>query len=519
MSTIFSIAMSRVTKYVLFFGVTIDLHDPVSITKLRSSAQECWCWFRSQIPTIASSILNESDHKLPTLIYTTASPQEISQWAQRTLIIHPPSHIDLAQLRVNEGQKKVPSSDGDYTRMHLVPGEIVNGAVSKFGLLFHTHHSLFDGTGLKIVMNRYLTQLAKVLSDSYSGSEFVEWGNEFKNLPPAVYNILNSKEALPIPPDSLEEPSFDHDYYKSLTAGVVSALGTTKDTYGFSARPKDTEWPKTRRAEVSFTREESERILTASKISGFTITHLAHAALAMVAIADNPPNLASSSHYLNSPSLANFRGRLDPKHVLHPGYAIAIFMTRIPVSAFLSPDGGVLPLDRDMLLQVADIAKEQYRTITELPAGLSCMPQVAEAFAMVTVPAASANILPPDQCYSFSSDGRGENYLNPTFADDTGKPILSVNKFFTSLNRFDPGPFFRLSSWGGVVDLGADYNSNIVKTEDAMNYLNQWKRPCLYHLEPHEQHELFLYIIVALLVSRASPQLSMKTPREYMIRR
>lgn len=210
----------------LFFGVTIDLHDPVSITKLRSSAQECWCWLRFQVPTIASSILNESDHKLPTLIYTTACPQEISRWAQRTLIIYPPSHVDLAQLRVNEGQKKVPSSDGDYTRMHLVPGEIVNGAVSKFGLLFHTHHSLFDGAGLKIVMNRYLTQLVKVFSDSYSASEFIEWGNELKNLPPAVYNILNSKEALPIPPDSLEEPCFDHDYYKSF-AGVLSALGAS----------------------------------------------------------------------------------------------------------------------------------------------------------------------------------------------------------------------------------------------------------------------------------------------------
>lgn len=47
-----------------------------------------------------------------------------------------------------------------------------------------------------------------------------------------------------------------------------------KDAYGFSARPKDTEWPKTRRAEVLFTKEESGRIQTASKIYGFTLTHL-----------------------------------------------------------------------------------------------------------------------------------------------------------------------------------------------------------------------------------------------------
>ncbi|KAG2134036.1 uncharacterized protein EDB93DRAFT_1331335 [Suillus bovinus] len=467
----------------LFFGVTIDLHDTMSITKLSSSAQECWSWLRFQVPTIASSILNESDYKLPMLIYTTASPQEISRWVQRTLIIHPPSHIDLNQLRINEGLKKVPSSEGDYTWMHLVPGEIANGIVSKFCLLFHTHHSLFDGAGLKIVVNRYLAQLAKVLSDSYSASEFMEWGNELGNIPPAAYNILNSKESLPISPDSLEDPCFDHDYYKSL-GSVLSALGaSTKDKYGFSARPKDTKWPKTCRAEVLFTREESERILAASKISGFTLTHLAHAALAMVVIADNPPNSLSSSHYLNNPSMANFRGRLDPKHALHPGYALGISIARIPVSAFLSADGSVLPLDRDILLRVADIAKGQYRALIELPAGLSCMPQGCEAFAMINVHAASTNMLPPNQCYSFSSDGKGENYLNHTFADDTGKPVLTVNKFFTSLNRLDPGPFFRLSSWGGVIDLGADYNSNIVKTEDVMNYLNQWKRFLLLILD------------------------------------
>lgn len=47
-----------------------------------------------------------------------------------------------------------------------------------------------------------------------------------------------------------------------------------KNAYGFRARPRDAEWPKTRRAEVLFTREESERILTATKTSGFTLTHI-----------------------------------------------------------------------------------------------------------------------------------------------------------------------------------------------------------------------------------------------------
>ncbi|KAG2742303.1 hypothetical protein P692DRAFT_20250415 [Suillus brevipes Sb2] len=167
----------------LFFGLTIDLHDPVNIAKLGSSAQECWSWLRFQVPTIASSVIR-SDHKLPQMTYTTASPGGISQWAQRTFIIHS-SYIDLYELRVNEGMKEVFSSDGDHTWMYLVPGEIANGAVSQFGLLFHTYHSPFDGAGLKIIMNRYLAQLMEVLSDSSGASESIEWGNELENLPPS----------------------------------------------------------------------------------------------------------------------------------------------------------------------------------------------------------------------------------------------------------------------------------------------------------------------------------------------
>ncbi|KAG2752589.1 hypothetical protein P692DRAFT_20830049 [Suillus brevipes Sb2] len=151
----------------------------------------------------------------------------------------------------------------------------------------------------------------------------------WRTLPPSVYSILNSTEPLPVSLDSPEEPFFDHEYYKSFSS-VLSGFGAAaKDTYGFNARPEDTERPKT-------PRRESAKIQTASKISGFTLTHLAHAALAMVVIAYNPPNPASSSH---------------------------------------------LELYRDVLLRVAEIAKGQYRAHKELPAGLSTMPQVDQVYA------------------------------------------------------------------------------------------------------------------------------------------
>src|SRR5882757_4158200 len=158
-----------------------------------------------------------------------------------------------------------------------------------------------------------------------------------------------------------------------------------KDTHGFKHRPKNMEWPKTRRAEVLFTREESARILAEAKTSGFTLTHvgtylttsillvcqvknlLAHAALAMVVVADNPPNSESASHYLSNFCIVNSRDRLTSNWSLYPGYAIRGASIRIPNSAFLSFDGIMLPLDKEVLLKVAKIANSQYRAYMELP--------------------------------------------------------------------------------------------------------------------------------------------------------
>lgn len=47
-----------------------------------------------------------------------------------------------------------------------------------------------------------------------------------------------------------------------------------KDAHGFKSGPTETQWPKTRHAEVFFTKEESARVLAASKKAGFTLTHI-----------------------------------------------------------------------------------------------------------------------------------------------------------------------------------------------------------------------------------------------------
>lgn len=49
--------------------------------------------------------------------------------------------------------------------------------------------------------------------------------------------------------------------------------------------------------------------------------------------------------------------------------------------------------------------------------------------------------IPPDQCYKFSSDGKGETLLQGVYLDDNGKQLFEISKWFTALNRVDPAPY------------------------------------------------------------------------------
>lgn len=213
----------------LFFAVSVDLNSPVPEDVLSEAARDVWLWLRYQIPTIAASE-RVNDKGVSTFVYESGSPSEIDQWAGRTFIVSKQQggNVDLDELRRQLGAQKVPSDAGDQTWLHLVPGSAgtaaSTGAVSKFGLLLHTHHTPFDGVALKIVLTRYLKQLAKRLSSEGRSGEVFEWGKEVNNLVPSSFRVLSSIEPTPIPPDSSEEPTFAHPYYASMGA-VMQAIG------------------------------------------------------------------------------------------------------------------------------------------------------------------------------------------------------------------------------------------------------------------------------------------------------
>ncbi|KAK0206911.1 hypothetical protein DFS33DRAFT_1317872 [Desarmillaria ectypa] len=432
----------------LFFAVYVDLESAFSRAKIIDTCRNTWKWLRYHVPIIACTISvddNDDGH----LEYHSPTPSGVDEWVARTFVVHDQQVLDLNELRTQVGQTRIPSAAGDQTWLHsVVHASNADGAITRVGFLLQSHHAPFDGPGIKLVFSRYLTQVARSLSSSTPCD--IVWGSEVHNLSPCVYNILSALEPRPIPPHSGEQPSFDKPYYQSMQIIYSGVLKASQNAYGFRPRTRDTRWPFCQRDEIIFSNRESDLILKRLKDTlpsqrSYTVTHLAHAALAMVVMSDNSPEKNDLESFLNNYSLVNCRSCLkepysQPTHEGYLGYAIGITVMRIPVSIFCSSSGELLPLNRDLLFKAMGHICAFYDNQRAIPAPLSCMAQLGQIMSVSMKDAAVANLLTPNQCYMLSSDGVGERYLQPTYADHSGKTVLTVPKFFSSLNRNDPGP-------------------------------------------------------------------------------
>lgn len=198
----------------IFAAIYVDIKSPVSNVVLKAAARETWAWLRFHIPTLASTTMfNEDNNGI--LVYRKAKSQSsVDDWAKRTLIEEIADPIDLDELRVRLGPKVLPDQNGDQTWLHLVTTG--SESVNKFGLLVHSHHTPFDGAGLKKTLNRYLRRLAERLYSPDLPAETLKWGSEISNLNPCCFEILNSSNSFPVPPSSSADPQITDPYYAYL---------------------------------------------------------------------------------------------------------------------------------------------------------------------------------------------------------------------------------------------------------------------------------------------------------------
>ncbi|KAL6304751.1 hypothetical protein BKA93DRAFT_261703 [Sparassis latifolia] len=438
----------------LFLALKATLSKPVPTTELVARARDAWSAVRFSTPIIA--VHSEHDAAGTSLItYRTAKDTtEVHDWAERTVRLVEGTP-DLDELRFELGKKAIPETNGDQTFLYIVAR-----SDTSYDFVFYTSHVPFDGAGIKIVLTLVLTKLALYLSDPALAQEKFEWGTESKNLLPCISEVLGPTEER------------SGETYTRCLSNMLGDLGSAMPRqYGFKARNIGP--GPTRRIPFTFSAEESKKLLDAAKARGFTFNHVAHAAVTLVCALDNPP-IASTS----ADATFVFYGLVDGRARLaapysgklgYPGYALGMTAIQVPVSAAVP---AASENNRDVLLRLSGIVKDEYakqRAYESLMA-IACQ----EIDLMMSGMKASGAPPQPWMGPWYAGDGVGETYLQPEYSDAKGTNVIKIDDFFVSLNKTDPGPFFRSFSWGGKITVSADANIHAMPVGDVEGFVKKW---------------------------------------------
>ncbi|EIW75253.1 hypothetical protein CONPUDRAFT_77494 [Coniophora puteana RWD-64-598 SS2] len=456
----------------LFLGVDLSLPSSPSHTlsaaEFIDAVRSAWSALRFDVPTVASHTSYTCDTVHPLVTYqSAASASDVATWAKRTVrgrgdIRGLETVRTLDELRYEVAKRTIPEITGDQTFIYVLdkpssPSQGGKDRSAEYGLLLHTSHVPFDGAGTKILMTLLLRHLAAVLDGRCDPEAWrsLAWGEEGANLLPSVPDSLGPTEEKsgPVYEETLKETMKDYaEWFPRM--------------YGF--KPRNIGPGPSNRIWRTFSKEKTSQLVRASRAQGFTLNQLAHAAVYVVCSNDNPIPIDSNGAFVNF-GLRNSRSTLAPPYNTadgYPGFCLGISVVAVPCSVFVELS------DEPLLFRVARRVKQGYVKMKELP---SLTAVAGEQMEMVMRPAKEGQELPPPAMGPwFSGDGIGEDYLQPVYRGAQGAEVIRVEDFFTSLNKQDPGPFFRCFTWNGHLQLSVDYNEYAMPTPLMQSWLDEW---------------------------------------------
>lgn len=165
-----------------YLGLTVSVKhtnsSKLGVKELKSRLEKAFITTRWAHPTVATQVTGNKN-----LIYHVHDTDGVAAWSKRTVQKAEMAggwHAKCAQL---SREPVLPTESGDCAVLHLVlsPQQATQAPVTKFDLLLHAHHTLIDGAGLRSVMNKVLTELAK----PNSPADF-SWGEEVQRLEPSA---------------------------------------------------------------------------------------------------------------------------------------------------------------------------------------------------------------------------------------------------------------------------------------------------------------------------------------------
>ncbi|KAJ3533454.1 hypothetical protein NM688_g7280 [Phlebia brevispora] len=416
----------------LFLGVALELGVPASADAFLDLARQAWIATRRTIPTIASRTEYSATGRPLLTYHVPKNDEECVAWAKRTVNIDTSSD-NLDDLRVEIGKRPIPSKDGDQIFIYILP---FSDAI--YGVVLFSSHYLVD--------------------PSLIAEEATAWGPEADKLLPFLSEVLADSEPR-------EGPAYE----RTMKSVMDDLAYTIPRLRGF--KPRKLGPGITRRLGHKFSAEDTKALLKAARSEQLTLNHVAHAAMFLMCADDNPPDADTPKDaVIMNYGLVNARHRLRAPYNekdAYPGYCLGASPIWVDVSLIAE---NAHRSKKEQLFLVANHLKKQYQKQKEYPSLLSINPEQMDLVVgeMVSGPPPADWIGP-----WYSGDGRGEDLLRPEHVVGE-KQVITITDFFQSLNKTQPGPFFRSYSWRGQLELSVDFNEAAMPRDDVHGFNERW---------------------------------------------
>ena len=151
---------------------------PLNMSRLYFRALTAFAQTRWKYPTVAATMPD-----LETVSYRIESSKGVEKWTNRTVfLICRDGGWQALRERLSR-TSAIPSESGDCCVFYLIvsPEQTLKTEIEEFDILMHTHHTLVDGSGIRVILNEFLERLANPME-----SETIVWGEETARLFPAA---------------------------------------------------------------------------------------------------------------------------------------------------------------------------------------------------------------------------------------------------------------------------------------------------------------------------------------------
>ncbi|KAH9214188.1 hypothetical protein DL95DRAFT_446705 [Leptodontidium sp. 2 PMI_412] len=482
----------------LFTCTSIALNSPIPRPTLDSAAARAWQILRFQVPELAltthASCSKDGAGAGDRAVYMQYRPPqsqvEVDAWIDWT------SHFECGRdVQEFKGlrakvllMKRGHDSDKTFLLLRAQNQNESNDFVKNVQIMLYVDHQVTDGTGIKIVLGKYLSILASALNNPPEIlQDEIKWEESYKNLSPPWIQHMNEDQVTSGP-----------EYNEMAARNRDNILEKLKTNPGLPL--SQTSNPATQETHfITLSLTQTSAILQAiKKVLGpsSNITHLCHAAIVLALLRASPLSASTSgsaTQTLSSPCWLNGRRYLNPTPTCPSPSTdyIPICLSFAPI-IFTDTDELVLSSTatrdeiREKLLRACRISTEQYMYIrgrrSMLPETVNLFEDIGRMMFLansnkqkeqsITEPSSQNNgkIQEPSQTAEpfFLSDGLTEQYISHTYPSSPSQtpPILTVQTVHFAAHA-EQNLIIRMSSWRGSTTIsgewrGCDYEAAMI---------------------------------------------------------